>query len=173
MLARRGFAVVVLMLGASALRAQAPGSGADLLADIVGTWQSDTVGGRSALSVCDWSPQEHGVICEQTLTTPAGLRHALSVFLPDSTGRQFIYYGIYQPGQDAPATSLEITGHVWIYGGMSRSPDGMFYRTVNDFTAHNGSYVWRQESSHDGVQWTVGPEGRAVRKRPLVPQAPR
>lgn len=163
----RGLAVVV-MLGTSALRAQAPRAEADPLADIVGTWQSDTVGGTSALSVCDWSPQERGVICEQTISTRGGVEHALSVFLPDSTGR-YSYYGIYRSGHDASATTLEIAGHVWVYGGRARAADGLYHRTVNDFSARNGSYVWRQESSTDGVRWTVQRQGRASRRRPLVP----
>lgn len=167
---RSGGLAVVLMLGTSALRAQTPAAGADPLSDIVGTWQSDTVGGTSALSVCDWSPLERGVVCEQIITTPGGVEHAVSVFLPDSTGRRYSYYGIYGSGHDASATTLEIRGHVWVYGGLTRAGDGLYHHTVNDFSAHNGSYVWRQESSPDGVQWTVLQEGRASRRRPLVPR---
>ena len=156
---------LLVALSPVGLRAQ---SHAELLADIVGTWQSDTVGGTSARSVCDWSPLKGGVICEQTITGPAGrVTHTLNVFLPDSADHLFMYYGIVAPGEDVPATALDIHGHVWVYGGRRRGPDSLYHRTVNDFTAHDGSYVWRQESSADGVQWTVQRKGRAVRQRPL------
>ena len=155
---------LLVVLSPAGLRAQQ--SGVEPLADIVGTWQSDTVGGTSARSVCDWSPAQGGVICEQTITGPVGrVTHALNVFLPDAADHLFMYYGIVEPGEDVPATALDIHGHVWVYGGRRRGPDGLYHRTVNDFTAHDGSYVWRQESSPDGARWTVQRKGRAVRER--------
>jgi hypothetical protein len=135
------------------------------LADIVGTWQSDTIGGSAARSVCTWSPQGRGVICEQTITTPSGIRHTLNAFVSDSENQTFFYYGISQPGEDVPATLLEISGHIWTYGGRRKAPDGLYHHTVNDFTATNGYYVWRQEISHDGINWTVQRQGRAIRQR--------
>jgi hypothetical protein len=57
-----------------------PRTGVEALAAIVGTWQSDVVDGRSALSNCVWTPQHAAVLCEQTITSQAGVRHALNLF---------------------------------------------------------------------------------------------
>jgi len=156
---------VLLVLAPSLLNAQVSNAASEPLADIVGTWQSDTVGGTTARSVCVWSPQGRGVICEQAITTPGGIRHTLNAFVADSGNQNFFYYGISQPGEDVPATFLEIRGHVWVYGGRRKASDGLYHHTINDFTAMNGSYVWRQEFSRDGIQWTVQRQGRAVKQR--------
>lgn len=144
--------------------AQVPARDHDGLEDIVGTWQSDTAHGVSALSTCHRSPQQRAVICEQTISTPQGVRYAVNVFLVDSARRRYAYYGISRPGDDAPAVPLQIVGHVWTYGGLGKAEDSLYHRTVNDFSAGD-AYVWRQESSPDAVHWTVQRQGRAVRLR--------
>jgi hypothetical protein len=67
-----------------------------------------------------------------------------------------------QPGATIHAVPLTISGHVWTYGGVARGDDGVFYRTINDFSS-SGSYSWRQESSRDSVHWVPGPHGHVVR----------
>jgi len=131
------------------------------LNDIVGVWQSDTVGGVWALSSCAASPQGDAVICEQQIATPTGARHALNAFMIDSSAHRYVYYGINRPGSVIQPVPLSIANHVWVYGG-GRESDGTYYRTVNDFSAGD-SYVWRQETSRDSVHWTAGRHGRAVR----------
>lgn len=157
------FATLVLV--ASNLLSQQVGSSArNQLADIVGTWQSDTTGGVSALSTCSWSPQGRAVICEQTINAPTGERATVNVFIPDSSRLGYIYYGVSRPGQEVEPTPLHIAGHIWVYGGQARAADSLYYRTVNDFSTDSQSYVWRQEYSRDGVNWVVQRHGRAARK---------
>jgi hypothetical protein len=136
----------------------------ELLADIVGTWQSDTTNGTSAVSSCAWTPQHGAVLCEQTVTTPAGARHALNLFTFDRTAEKFVFYVLGQPGDPMRPVPLAIDGHVWIYGGQARDASGNFSRTVNDFTAKD-SYSWRLESSADGERWTSGAHGMSRRVR--------
>lgn len=135
------------------------------LNDVVGVWRSDTVGGAWARSVCAPSPLGAAVICEQDIHTPGGARHAVNMFLVDSVARRYVYYGVTQPGEVIRAVPLAIADHVWAYGGGERDDDGLYHRTINDFSSP-GSYLWRQESSRDGVNWVAGQaHGRSVRER--------
>jgi len=136
----------------------------ELLGDIVGTWQSDTTNGTSALSTCAWTPQHGAVLCEQTVTTPNGVRHALNLFTFDRAAGKFVFYVLSQPGDPMRPVPLAIDRHVWIYGGQTRDANGNFSRTVNDFTAKD-SYAWRLESSTDGERWTSGAHGMSRRVR--------
>ena len=153
--------LVIALLTSDASVAQVPMRDRDGLEDIVGTWQSDTAHGVSALSTCRRSPQQRAVICEQTITTPLGVRSAVNVFLVDSARRRYAYYGISRPGEDTPAVPLQILDHIWTYGGRGKAEDSLYHRTVNDFSV-KGAYVWRQESSPDAIHWTVQRQGRAV-----------
>lgn len=137
-----------------------PAFSATALSDIVGEWQSDTVGGNSARSTCSRSPQGAAVICEQTIATEQGTRHAVNVYASDDAGGHY-YYGIAEPGEAITATRLEITAHVWVYGGAVAAANGMYYRTVNDFSPM-GRYTWRTESSPDRVHWTITRQGSAT-----------
>ena len=66
--------------------ARHPGQDVEALGAIVGVWQSDTVGGVSALSNCAWTPEHGGVVCEQIITGLAGgARHALNLYTFDAT----------------------------------------------------------------------------------------
>ena len=134
------------------------------LDDIVGSWMSDTTDGIWTRSTCAPTPQGGGVVCEQTIMTPGGVRHAVNLFLVDSAAGHYVYYGVNQPGSVVQPTALEIANHVWIYGGRTKAPDGRYYRTVNDFTGHD-SYTWRAETSGDGAHWTAGAHGRSLRQR--------
>ena len=156
--------LVIALLVSDAIVAQVPMRDRDGLEDIVGTWQSDTTHGVSALSTCRRSPQQRAVICEQTITTPQGVRSVVNVFLVDSARRRYAYYGISRPGEDAPAVPLQIRDHIWTYGGLGKAEDSLYHRTVNDFSGRD-AYVWRQESSPDAFHWTVQRQGRAVRVR--------
>ena len=131
------------------------------LDDILGVWQSDTVGGMSARTTCARSPQGAAVVCEQRIMAPDGEHRALNFFLVDSASNAYLYYGLPQPGLPMMPTALTIANHVWTYGGQ-RQRDSSYYRTLNDFSAGN-AYVWRQEKSRDGVHWSVMVQGRVVR----------
>ena len=157
----------ILVAGVRPAAAQSAASGPDpaALDAIVGTWQSDTVGGAWALSTCARSPQGGAVICEQTITTPGGVRHAVNVFAVDSAAGRYAYYGIVQPGAPVRPVPLAIAGRVWTYGGLEPAPDSLYHRTINDFSGGPGGYTWRAESSRDGLNWVVQVQGRATRRR--------
>lgn len=134
------------------------------LTDIIGVWQSDTTAdGVSARSTCASSPTAGAVICEQTITTPTGTRHAVNFFLVDSAAHRYVFYGLNKPGSAIEPTPLSIADHIWVYGGQERQRDGNYYRTVNDFSS-GGTYVWRQEVSPDGVHWSATRHGRVTRQ---------
>ncbi len=156
-------AFIAVTFASNRLLAQAPDPAA--LDAIVGTWQSDTVGGAWALSACARSPQGTAVVCEQTITLPDGVHHAVNVFTVDSAAGRYAYYGITRPGAPVRAVPLAIAGRVWTYGGLEPAPDSVYYRTVNDFSGGPGGYTWRAESSRDGVHWTVQAHGRETRAR--------
>jgi hypothetical protein len=139
-----------------------PPPGVDALADIVGAWQSDTTNGTSALSICAWTPQRSGVVCDQTISTPRGEQHALDLFTLDRAAGKYVFYVLGRPGDAMNPVSLSIDRHVWIYGGQQRSPNGAFTRTVNDFT-RSDAYTWRVESSTDGEHWAEGAHGQSRR----------
>lgn len=155
-------AALAPLVGATSPTTRAPDRAA--LDDIVGTWLSDTTDGIWARSSCAPSPQSAAVVCEQTIMTPAGVRHAVNLFLVDSAAGRYVYYGVTEPGKTIQPTRLVIENHVWTYGGDQKAPDGIYYRTVNDFTARD-SYTWRLETSRDGARWTAGRHGRSVRSR--------
>ena len=47
----------------------------------------------------------------------------------------------------------------------SADDDGLYHRTINDFSSP-AFYLWRQESSRDGVHWIAGQaHGRSLRTR--------
>ncbi len=157
-------AVLVVSAAMSLGAAASSAATVDALGDIVGAWQSDTTNGTSALSTCAWTPQHGAVLCEQTITTPAGPRHALNLFTFDATTGKFTFYALGQPGDAMRPVPLAIDRHIWIYGGRARDGNGNWSRTVNDFTA-KGSYTWRLESSTDGERWTPGMHGMSRRVR--------
>ena len=141
-----------------------PRSDPSSLLSIVGEWQSDTVGGVSARSTCTWSPQHAAVLCEQRITAPTGVSTALTLFAPDSSGGQFVLYVLSRPGATLNPVAFTIRDHLWYYGGQKPERDGRYYRTVNDFTRAD-VYLWRQESSADGKEWTAGVHGQSRRIR--------
>ncbi len=163
---RIGAWLVLLASGAVAWSASSGGhlQGAAALGVLAGTWQSDTVNGVSALSRCGWTPAGGALVCEQTITMPDGERHALNFFMPDSSGRRYVFYVLQRPGDPLRPVPLTINGRIWVYGGLEAGPDGTWHRTVNDFTA-GSTYTWRQESSSDGTHWIAGTQGRARRIR--------
>jgi hypothetical protein len=137
----------------------------EALGAIVGVWQSDTVGGVSALSNCAWTPEHGGVVCEQIITGLAGgARHALNLYTFDATEKRYVYYGLPRPGEAMAPVPLGIEGRVWTYGGRKPEGGGPMNRTINDFSAP-GIYTWRQETSQDGKEWTVGRRGQSKRVR--------
>lgn len=158
-------AITSLVCGCSLVRSIgriSPPPGTDALADIVGTWQSDTTNGTSALSACAWTPQRAGVLCDQTITMPNGEQHATDLYVFDRTTGKFVFYVLGKPGDAMNPVPLSIEHHVWTYGGQQRNANGAYTRTVNDFT-QSGLYRWRIESSADGVHWTDGLHGLSRR----------
>ncbi|MDQ6828914.1 MAG: hypothetical protein M3081_08615 [Gemmatimonadota bacterium] len=136
--------------------------GVAALVPIIGVWQSDTTDGVSARSNCVWTPEHGAVLCEQRIVTPSGAKSALSLFSFGSRSHKYVFYGLSDPGDPMRPVSLVIRGAIWIYGGDHKNDDGKFYRTVNDFSAHD-HYTWRQESSVDGAIWVPGSGGSSRR----------
>jgi hypothetical protein len=156
--------------GGSVLAGQtsfAPNATSSPLRAIVGTWQSDTANGVSALSACVPTPLNGGVLCEQTINTPQGVRHAQNLFVPGSDAGSYFLYVVVSPGETAAPVPFAIRGKIWIYGGLSAGARGEWHRTINDFSAQS-SYSWHQETSADGVHWSSGTGGlsRRVVRRP-------
>jgi len=150
---------------ASPLAAQKPALGAEPLGAIVGVWQSDATQGVSAKSSCDWTPQGNGVICDQTITTVAGVQHAMNFFTRNPRTGAFVFYVVPNPGDTLAPVPLTINGVVWTYGGLAASTNGRWFRTVNDFTKRD-EYTWRLETSDDGKTWRTANGGRSQRVLP-------
>ncbi len=145
-----------------ATQADRPRIGVEALAAIVGTWQSDVVEGRSALSSCVWTPQRTAVLCEQTITSQSDVRHALNLFTFDPATSRYYLYAVPQPGKPAVTAPITIEGTRWIYGGEPAAAGQRRFRTINDFSQPD-SYAWWTESSDDGEHWTRVTGGRSVR----------
>ena len=152
----------VIAAGLAPSSASHPNEGVDALGAIVGVWQSDTVNGASALSSCDWTPSHGGVVCEQTITTAAGQRHALNLYAFDSAGQRYVYYGLSRPGDAMSPVALAISGPIWTYGSASAIANAPSSRTINDFSNHD-AYSWRQETTQNGRDWVVVRGGRSTR----------
>lgn len=128
-------------------------AGAEALRAIVGTWQSDTTAGHSARSVCVQTPAHRAVLCEQAISAPDGVHHALDLFTSDPATGKHVFYLVRRPGEALDPVTLTITGGSWTYGGDVADPDGSWSRTVNDFPG-GGTYSWTFETSADGKNWT-------------------
>lgn len=145
---------------------QRSGSVADveLLAALVGEWQTDTVSGMSARSSCVWTPRHGGLVCEQRIDSPTGASTSLNLFTEAPATGNFVLYVLSRPGDAVSPVPLSIHGRVWIYGGGTPAGDGRYYRTINDFS-RTDAYTWRQEMSVDGKEWTPGIHGESRRVR--------
>lgn len=139
-----------------------PSGDVELLSPLVGEWQSDTVMSVSARSSCAWTPRHGGVMCEQLVVSPSGTSTALSLFTADSATGEFVFYVMSRRGAVISPIPVSIHGPVWVYGGRKADDDGRFYRTVNDFS-RTDAYDWRQETSRDGKDWSVGVHGQSRR----------
>lgn len=158
--------VLLVALGsASSLNAQKPLPGTEPLGAIVGVWQSDATQGVSAKSSCDWTPQGNGVICDQTITTVAGVQHAMNFFTRNPRTGSFVFYVVPNPGDTLAPVPLTISGAMWTYGGLSAGPNGRWFRTINDFSKRD-EYSWRLETSDDGKTWRAANGGRSQRVLP-------
>lgn len=145
-------------------RATQASQSADALGALVGAWQSDTTDGVSALSSCVWTPEHDAVLCEQKIRSPAGERRAINLFTFDPAQERFVFYVLSRPGDPMNPVPLSIQGQIWIYGGTMVGQDGLFHRTVNDFSKAE-VYLWRQEASTNGLDWMVGARGQSRRLR--------
>lgn len=133
---------------------------------IVGTWQSDTVGGVSARSTCAWTPARLSVLCEQTITTPTGTDRIENFYTFNPAAGRYYFYGPLRPGEPMVPVPLIIADHLWIYADNRRDGHGLAWRTVNDFSKPE-TYSWRRESSPDGQHWTVVGHGQSRRVKGL------
>jgi|GEM_PF-2369442 len=136
----------------------------ELLAALVGEWQTDTVSGMSARSSCVWTPRHGGLVCEQRIDSPTGASTSLNFFTEAPATGDFALYVLSRPGDVVSPVTLSIHGRVWIYGGKTPAGDGRYYRTINDFSGTD-AYTWRQETSVDGKEWTSGIHGESRRVR--------
>jgi hypothetical protein len=143
----------------------------DLLEDMVGTWQTDTVAGTSVHYACERSPEGAALICDEAISRRGGVEHAIGVYVVDSLPDRYTYFEVSSGGPPAPPMRVVITGHIWTFGGDKVGEDGSYHRTLHDYTAANGTFSWRKESSRDGVHWTIDRRGTVHRQRPLVPAA--
>jgi hypothetical protein len=160
-------ALGLIALAAASPAAQNP-TGLQALNAIVGTWQSDVVDGRSALSSCAWTPQHTAVLCEQTITAPDDVHRALNFFTFDPASSKYFLYVVAQPGNSAAQVPIVIDGARWIYGGGAPASGQRRFRTINDFSERD-SYTWWTESSDDGERWTRVTGGRNTRTRTPIP----
>jgi hypothetical protein len=160
-------ALVLAAATVSPLAAQkpAPAPGAEPLGAIVGAWQSDATQGVSAKSSCDWTPQRTAVICDQTITTVAGVQHVMNFFTRNPKTGAFVFYVVPNPGDTLTPVPLAIDGAIWTYGGASAAPNGRWFRTINDFSKQD-EYSWRLETSDDGKSWRTANGGRSQRVLP-------
>ena len=158
-------ALIGLPIALAGARAQSAAPGrreSQPLSAIVGVWQSNAVNGVSARSNCAWSPDGAAVICEQAVTTPQGVQHALNFFMPDPRSGGFAFYVLNNPGDTIRPVPLTIDGAVWTYGGQHADPNGQTWRTINDFSKP-GEYTWKAQVSADGKIWKTNAEGRSER----------
>ena len=164
---RRLAPLILFAAAASSLGAQKPGpaSGAEPLGAIVGVWQSDVTQGVSARSSCEWSPQGNGVICDQTITTVAGVQRVMNFYTRNPKTGSFVFYVVPNPGDTLAPVPLTIKGAVWTYGGIAAGPSGRWFRTINDFS-NDDEYSWRLEVSDDGKSWRAMNGGRSQRVLP-------
>ena len=102
------------------------------------------------------------MICEQAITSPQGIQHALNFFTRDPRSDRFVFYVIGNPGDTIRPVPLTIDGTVWTYGGQTASPNGQTWRTINDFSKSD-QYTWKAQMSTDGKTWTTMAEGRSER----------
>ena len=153
----------IAMAASMSAQTPAPPRGVEALGAIVGVWQSDVTGGVSALSSCAWTPQHSAVVCDQTVMTPEGVQHATNLYEYDPATDRYAYYGVTHVGDTLSPVPLTIAGPIWTYGGQTAGPDGVTYRTINDFSG-GSFYTWRRESSRDGKTWTVVAQGRSEKK---------
>jgi len=163
----RSIATAIILAAAPVVGAQkpTPAPGAEPLGAIVGVWQSDATQGVSAKSSCDWTPQGNGVICDQTITTVAGVQHAMNFFTRNPKTGLFVFYVVPSPGDTLAPVPLTINGAIWTYGGVSPGPSGRWFRTINDFSKRD-EYSWRLEMSDDGKSWRTANGGRSQRVLP-------
>jgi len=160
----RSIVTAIILAAPPVVGAQKPTPVAEPLGAIVGVWQSDATQGVSAKSSCDWTPQGNGVICDQTITTVAGVQHAMNFFTRTKTG-SFVFYVVPNTGDTLAPVPLSINGAIWTYGGLSAGPNGRWFRTINDFSKRD-EYSWRLETSDDGKSWRTANGGRSQRVLP-------
>ena len=156
----------VLTLAAAA---QAP-TAAKPLSILIGHWEGSGKFSATAMSAagsmaskmdCAWSPQQHYLSCEQTLTDEKGSHQQLTIYTPTETADTFRYYTI--AGTSKPFTGeVEVKGDSWTYDNtMEQDGKKTEIRTVNTFSGDEEKF--KTEFSVDGGPWTTMLEGSSHR----------
>jgi hypothetical protein len=111
---------------------------------------------------CEWSPQGHYLVCEQTITDSGGSHEQLTVFAPMEKSDEVRYATLN--GSAAPSSGVvSIHENVWTFSG-EHSRDGVTttIRTTNTF--EGDSEKFRVEYSQDGgAHWTTMLDGEQHR----------
>ena len=140
------------------------------LAAFVGQWEGggtfyDTAmskaGKITSKTDCSWSPSQHYLICEQTITDDKGTHQQLTVYTPSDDADDFTYYTI--TGSNPPFTGkVQIAGNTWTYDNKFEQ-DGKKteVRTTNVFSADDETF--KTEYSVDGGAWTTMLDGKSHR----------
>lgn len=139
--------------------------GENPLADLVGRWQSDTVAGTSIAYDCELAPGST-LVCTEGLTRAGTVQQWVGVYVPDSQPHRYRYYEI--AGGAASPAPVTVADHIWVFGSNTRDADGLYHRSVHDYTQRNGTFLGLKETSPDGVHWTVERRSVVRRTRPLV-----
>jgi len=177
-MSKRSYAALafVTLVGASALRAQAPeppkpGPEHQKLAYFVGRWTIEGTmqpgpmgpgGPMSGTDTCEWFAGGWHIVCKSDGRSPAGEMHGLNLLGYSAERKRYTYYGIDNSGFGDGATG-ELVGDTWnwesesTYGGQ---PVKTKY-TIKQLSPD--SYTWRMEMSMAGGPWTLGGEGRETR----------
>lgn len=140
------------------------------LSGLVGHWEGGGKFSATAMSAagsisskmdCAWSPQQHYLACEQTLTDEKGTHQQLTIYTPTESENTFRYYTI--TGSGKPFTGeVVVKGDTWTYDNtMEQDGKKTEIRTVNTFTGDEEKF--KTEFSVDGGPWTTMLEGTSRR----------
>ena len=95
--------------------------------------------------------------CQQTVNGKTG---SLLIFVPAETAGHYFTNSVTTEGWAGGRGELEITGDRWMYS--SKSQDGKYHRTLNQFTSRDKIHFEISEST-DGEHWKVLRSGDEVR----------
>jgi hypothetical protein len=169
---RRYSLLTFLVLIGGAISVAQSSDAAKPLGAFVGHWEgggkfADTAmsqaGTVSSKTDCNWSAQNHYLICEQTVSDEKGEHQQLTVYTPSEEGGDFTYYTI--TGSGTPFTGkMTISGNTWTYdNNFDQDGKKTEVRTVNVFSG--GEETFKAEYSVEGGPWTTMLEGKSHRTK--------